>query len=209
MSQSQSSSIVTSPGFTLIEILIALFIFAIMGVLAAMSLHAIIRTHERLKQSDQQLLQLQVTMALLRRDISEVIDRPIRDDNDDQAPAFVASGNTDIVFTRTGLFNMHRIGYVLQKNKFVRLTWDVLDQAPKSKVASQIILNNVKSLEWQFISDKGKKSSVWPPPVGSNMQAENQSSLPKVVLMVMMLKNNDVIQGVFPIPARGNYASPP
>lgn len=200
-----------SRGFTLIEILVALMIFAIMGVLAAMSLHTIIRTHAQLKKSDHALLQLQITMTLLRRDISEVINRKVRDSNDDQEPAFLAKGGSSIVFTRTGLFNpfntsqqsnMQRVGYELRGNNLVRLTWDVLDQPPKAEPESQILLSNVKSMRWQFIAENGRKSQSWPPATGTNMQREN-SPLPKVVLLVMHIKHEGIIQGVFPIPSRG------
>ncbi|HLB56085.1 MAG TPA: type II secretion system minor pseudopilin GspJ [Coxiellaceae bacterium] len=202
-------------GFTLIEILVALMIFAILGVLAAMSLHTIIKSHEQLKKSDKQLLQLQITMTLLRRDIAQAIDRKIRNSDGHSEAAFVASGGGGITFTRTGLLNpfnlnrqsnMQRIGYVIRKNKLERLTWDVLDQPPHAEAESQVLLSNVQSIQWQFIADDGSKSSSWPPSTGTNMQQESQSPLPKVVLMVMHLKDAGVIQGVFPVPARGIYA---
>src|SRR3990167_9173502 len=205
----------TQRGFTLIEILVALMIFAIMGVMAAMSLHTIIRAHEKLKKADHRLLQLQITMTLLRRDISQVINRKIRDADGKQEPAFMASGGGDITFTRAGLenpfnmsrqSNMQRVGYALRGNNLVRVTWNVLDQPPKAQPESQIMLSDVQSLEWQFIADNGAKSSSWPPAIGTNMKKETQSNLPKVVLFVMHVKNEGVIQGVFPIPARGNDA---
>ncbi|MCX7120186.1 MAG: type II secretion system minor pseudopilin GspJ [Gammaproteobacteria bacterium] len=205
--QRRSFSRKINNGFTLIEMLIAMFIFAIVGILAAMSLHSIIHAHEKLKKTDQQLFQLQMTMTLLRRDISAVINRKVRNDNGDASPAFFASGATDITFTRTAPLNMRRVGYVLQNNNFLRLTWSSLDQAPGAKPESQIMVRDVKSIDWQFIDDKNNALTIWPPSVGSNIQIENQSKLPKVVLMVMTLKNNEVIQGVFPIPARGNDAA--
>ena len=201
-------------GFTLIEILVALMIFAIMGVLAAMSLHTIIRAHNSLKKSDHQLLQLQVAMTLLRRDISEVIDRPVREADGGKVSAFVGS-TSQITFTRTGLVNpfhlnrqsnMQRVGYEYVNNQLVRLTWDVLDQPPRDKPELQPLLSGVQSLSWQFIAENGSKSSIWPPPASPNPQSENQSPLPKVVLVVMRIKNEGVLQGVFPIPARGIYA---
>jgi general secretion pathway protein J len=200
-----------SRGFTLIEILVALLIFAIMGVLAALSLHSIIRSHEQLKKSDHELLQLQITMTLLRRDISEVINRPIRNQDDEQEPAFLSQGGTRITFTRTGLINpfndsrqsnMQRVGYALKGNNLVRLTWGALDQSPKSVPESQTLLSNVESLQWQFVADNGSTSQSWPPSAGSNMLAEN-SPLPKVVLVVIHIKHEGILQGVFPIPARG------
>lgn len=204
-----------SRGFTLIEILVALMIFAILGVLAAMSLHTIIRAHERLKKADHQLLQLQITMTLMRRDISEIIDRKIRDSDDTIESEFIGSDNA-ITFTRTGMINpfnlnrqsnMQRVGYILQGDNLVRLTWDVLDQSPHTKPESQTVLSHVESVQFQFIADNGATSSTWPPAAGSTMQQEDQSPLPKVVLMVMQIKNEGILQGVFPIPARGIYAT--
>ena len=199
-------------GFTLIEILVALFIFAIMGVLAAMSLKSMIRAHQHLKKSDQQLLQLQITMTLLRRDLMQAINRPIQNADGVKEAAFMASGGNLLVFTRTGLFNplntsrqsdMQRVGYRLEGHQLVRLTWDVLDQPPRAKPESQILMRDVQSLQWQFIADNDSKSLGWPPAVGSVMQQEISSPLPKVVLMIMHVKNEGVLQGVFPIPARG------
>jgi general secretion pathway protein J len=196
-------------GFTLIEILIALMIFAIMGVLAAMSLHTIIRAQAKLKKADHALLQLQITMTLLRRDISQVIDRKVRDGAAVE-PAFAGSGS-GIAFTRTGLFdpfntgkqsNMQRVGYVLRDGDLMRLTGNVLDALPYEKPASKILLQGVESITWQFIARDGRKSFSWP----TNTSAHAPLDLPKVVLMVMHLKQAGVVQGVFPIPARGAYA---
>lgn len=198
-----------SKGFTLIEILVALMIFAIMGVLAAMSLHSILRTHEALKKSDHELLQLQVTMTLLRRDLMQAVDRK---------PGFIGSSD-DITFTRTGLANpfninrqsnMQQIGYALLGNKLVRLTWDALNQPSSIKPEAQVLLQNVQSLTWQFVADNGSKSSNWPlPSVPTTSPVTiTPSPLPVAVLMVMHIKNEGVIDGVFPIPARGNDASP-
>lgn len=199
-------------GFTLIEILVALVIFAIMGVLAAMSLQSMIRTHSMLKKSDASLTQLQIAMTLMRRDIIQVIDRPIIDSDGSIEAAFVGSGGNQIVFTRTGLqnplnisaqSNMQRVGYTLEDDKLIRLTWDVLDQPPRAEPEKQILFDRVQSLQWQFLTDKNQLVSSWPPAQGSNLKMQNQSSLPKAVFMVMHIKNEGVIQGVFPVPARG------
>lgn len=204
-------------GFTLIEILIALFIFAIIGVLAAMSLQSIIRTHRQLKIANRQLSEIQMSMTLLRRDLMQVIDRPIRDADGNQEASFTADGGDQLSFTRTGLINpfnsapqsdMQRVSYQLQGGNLVRLTWNALDQPPHSKAENQIVLHNVTSVKWQFIAGNGSKSDGWPPAVGSNMQKET-SDLPKVVLLVMKVKDKGIIQGVYPIVARGLNATIP
>lgn len=200
-------------GFTLVEILIALVIFAIMGVLAAMSLHAIIRTHQQLKTANKQLLQLQITMTMLRRDIVQVVNRPVQDANGNLDAAFYCGGDSMITFTRAGLSNpfgmnrqsnMQRIGYELLGDNLVRLTWNTLDQAPHEAPEKQVLLSNVASIQWQFIAGNGAKSSNWPSSeMVSKQQDDEPSVLPKVVLMVLTLKNKETLSGVFPIPSRG------
>ena len=185
-------------GFTLLEILVALMIFAIMGVLAAASLHTIIRVHRSLKIADHNVMQLMTMMTLVRRDISEVIDRPILDDTGNVAPPFFGS-DTQMEFTRTGLLNpfgvsrasnMQRIGYQLKGDKLVRLTWDSLDQAPHAQPEVLVLLDHVQSLKWQFITKNGQTSPVWPVPQHKqSLQHTNNTTapppLPNAVLMVM------------------------
>ena len=199
-------------GFTLIEILIALVIFSIVGILAAMSLHAMIRTHKKLQKTDASITQLELTMTMMRRDIAQAIDRPIIDSDGSKEAAFVAVGGSDMTLTRMSLQNglnnhvqgdMQRVGYALQGNQLVRLTWDVLDQPPRAQPEKQVLLRDVQSLQWQFLTDKNQTVSMWPPATGSNLQMQNASSLPKAVLMVMKIKNEGALQGVFPVPARG------
>lgn len=210
----QNNKILPTPtrAFTLIEILIALIIFSIVGILAAMSLHSMIRTHSMLQKKDTVITQLQLAMTMMRRDIAQTIDRPIIDSDGSQEAAFVGTGDNQIVFTRTGLqnpmsvsarSNMQRIGYELEGDQLVRSTWNVLDQPPRSVAEKQVLLHHVQSLQWQFLTDQNQTVSQWPPAAGSNLQMQNQSSLPKAVLMVMQIKNEGILQGVFPIPAKG------
>lgn len=198
-------------GFTLVEILVALFIFAIIGVVAAASLQSMIRTHHALQIADKKLLELQIFMTLIRRDMAQAIDRPIRDSDGNSEPSFVGSGGSQITLTRTGLINpfnsaaqsdMQRVGYDVEGGDLVRLTWNVLDQPPKAVPEKQVLLHHVTSLKWQFIGDNGAPSNSWPPTVGTNMQKES-SDLPKAVLMLITVGDEGVIQGVFPVPARG------
>lgn len=184
-------------GFTLVEMLVALFIFAIVGVLAAISLHSLLRVNQDLKHADKKIMSEQMALVMLRRDLQGAIDRPVRDANNQLDPSFLAQNNT-LVFTKIG-FNLQRVGYALQQGCLMRLTWRVLDPTKKTAMpAEKKILCGVASVQWQLMSDTGKLFYVWP--------SSSMSALPRVVLLVMKLNNNDVIQGIFPIPARGSHA---
>lgn len=177
----------STAAFTLIEILIAVFIFAIMGTMAAFSLHAIIHTHEKLNKTNEQVMQLQIALTVLRRDFENAIDQK----TNIQSHSFIAKNNA-VMFVRTG-YETQPVRYDLQQNNLIRST----------QTDSQILLHNVTSLTWQFIDNTGNKSTVWP--VQNNKIASQ--SLPAVVLMVLKIKNAGVVQGVFPIAARG-YDAP-
>lgn len=202
-------------GFTLIEILVALFIFAIIGTFAAMSLDSIIVSHAALKKVDQELSGLQMAMVLLRNDTRQIIDRPIQTAEGVREPGLIGSGGDEIEFTRTGVYdpldtiqqsNMQRVAYTVQNQNFVRLTWDTLDRPPNDTPEVKILIPHVQSISWKFIARNNKVSSSWPPSTGSNMQTESQSDFPKAILMIIHITNKGVVEGTFPVPARGNNA---
>lgn len=193
-------------GFTLLEILIALIIFAIIGVVAAMSLHDMLNAHKKIDMQENRLSQLAITMVMMRRDIAEIINRPVFDVlGHRQAAVTTNQLQGGLVFTRTGIVNplqlsqrstMQRVGYVLQDNKLYRFTWPRLDMPPRGRPMKKQLLAGVSTLQWQFVSLAGKTANVWP--IGAI------STLPKAILMVMRVKGFGVIQGVFPVPAQGH-----
>jgi len=200
-------------GFTLIEILIALFIFSILGVMAAIALQNIIRVHRLVKATDVHLQKLEVVITLLQRDLSQIIDRPIIDSSGNKIPPVSADGGSEFSLTRTGLMNplwqsrrsnMQRVAYAQVGHDLVRFTWNALDQPPDAKPAKKILLQGVVSLSWAFIDNQGQATSQWPLSRGSNIQAQNISSpLPKAVEMTLVLKKQGEIKMVFPVMARG------
>jgi len=64
-------------GFTLIEVLVAVAIMAVIGVAAAGSLNSLIRTSEGLKKRQAELARLEVLFTMIDRDLREIIPRRI------------------------------------------------------------------------------------------------------------------------------------
>ncbi len=194
-------------GFTLLEILIALVIFAILGVLTAMSLHRTIKANKALNRQDKRVAQLQLAMTLMRRDLLQAIDRPIINASGGKSATFVGSGSS-LQFTRAGLLNpfgvsrrtdMQRVSYQLSDSKLERLTWTVLDQSPKSQPLVQTLLSGVSSLTWSFVQANNKTANSWP----AGSIDGKPVPLPKAVLLKMQVKGEGEIDGVFPVPAIG------
>lgn len=206
-------------GFTLIEILVALMIFAIIGVLAARSLQSIIQLHHQIKQENQKITRLMIGMTLIRRDIENAIYQQVRQGDASDENAFVGS-KTQLLFMRTGLLNpfatlrqssIETVEYLLQGNHLVRLSFN-LNAINTAQPTKQILFDHIQSIHWQYISSDGKTSFVWPMSKQKNaLQTIAPDPLPRVVLMVVKLEDHRTIEGVFPIGARGMdiYATNP
>jgi general secretion pathway protein J len=70
---------VRSGGFTLIELIVALFITAIIFAVGYGSINQALRNHEQLKEHQARLSEVQTAVRVMVQDFSELAPRPIRD----------------------------------------------------------------------------------------------------------------------------------
>lgn len=194
-----------SKGFTLIEILIALMIFAIIAVVSAVGLHTITQTHEHLQSSNARLRQVLTAVTLIQQDITQIVQRNVADISGSQLPALLIPNRTSFEFTRMGYSNpqmmenrstLQRVGYEWDNNKLYRLTWPVLDRAPHTTFQKRIILTQVQQFSLSYVDDHGQLTEVW---------ADNYH-LPSAIIIKMDLKNMGQLQLILPITGRG-YAN--
>jgi general secretion pathway protein J len=73
-------------GFTLLEMLIAMVVFAVMNLIAYQGLRAVLDADQSTKVQAQRLADLQVTLSVLERDLAQVIDVSVRDEFGDRLP---------------------------------------------------------------------------------------------------------------------------
>jgi general secretion pathway protein J len=79
-------------GFTLVEMLVALTIFALMSVLAYRGLNAVLETRAHLTEDNRRWRDIALTLSQLEQDLSMVVDRPVRDSGGSQ-PALAGDPN--------------------------------------------------------------------------------------------------------------------
>lgn len=96
----------TMQGFTLLEVLIAISITAMIGVGAVQVISTITNARDGIATRSQQLSDLQRFNAVVSRDIAQFINRPIRDQyGEEQTALLLESGDYLLEFTRTGWRN--------------------------------------------------------------------------------------------------------
>ena len=192
-------------GFTLLELLVALLLFAVLAVMAYGGLQVVLDASDRTEQQAARLAELQTCFAILGRDIEQIINRDIRNNYGEVKGALLGDGFT-LEFTRTGWRNpggftrshLQRVAYVVDEGRLVRQRWQVLDRAQNSTPVDNNLLDNVNALEVRFLDQQQNWQSQWPPQtIGTNAV----SGLPRAVEVVVDVEGWGRIRRLFSVVA--------
>ena len=157
-------------GFTLIELMIALFVFVIMSTITVMALTSTFKTREVVRSHSARLSELQLGMALIDRDVNHAYDRTITDNQGNVEPAILYESPT-LKFTRIGLSvpltgikrsSVQRVSYTLDGTTLIRNTWSELDLLDGIEPTTRNILSNIKNLTWHFLNEDYEYVDAWP-----------------------------------------------
>lgn len=191
-------------GFTLIEIVIALAVFAIVGTMAFSGLNVTLKQQVRLTERSEQIKDLQLALKYLERDINQVAQRPIRDQFGDDQLAFSADTDSIINFTFSGWrnpaglsrSNLQRVSYEINDDELIRHTWTRLDGVVVDEARSAALLTEITEVEWLFLNEQNTWVNQWPP---INTQGSD-SLLPRAVSITLNITSWGEITRVFPLP---------
>ena len=186
------------------EILVALFIFAVVGLISAQLLGRTVNAYEVLDDRGQRLGQIHRAMLVVERDMLQFRNRPIRMAQGEPLPALMIGDEGALSMTRGGWRNplqrprseLQRIGYRMQDEKLVRGYWSVLDRRGDEEPISQTLLEGVEELEFFAIDQNGEEHKFWPPKAG---QGAGQLQLAGLVLRVSMVPLG-IVERVWEVP---------
>lgn len=125
-------------GFTLLEMLIAMVVFAIMSLVAYQGLRAVLDADHSTRIQAQRLADLQVTLSVLERDLAQVINVSVRDEFGDQLPPLRLRPGSDVMLlelVRGGAGGDHRLrrtAWQITSRGLERRMWsgvDIVDTA--------------------------------------------------------------------------------
>ncbi len=199
-------------GFTLIEIVIAVMITAILFTMAYGAIQQAIGNRERLQQNSARLRAVQFAVRSLVQDFSQLAPRPVREPlGEGYQPALVTSGtdNTQVSLTRGGWMNpqgaerstLQRVRYRLDDGKLLREHWLVLDATLDPEPIKRELLTGVKSFKLRFYSDGRNWQESWPPPsLGATRIEREQRWRPIAVEVTLELVDWGVIRRIIEVP---------
>lgn len=157
-------------GFSLLEILVALAVFAAMAAISFGALSQLTRTHAALSAQQDRFAAVVRSMNELERDLRQAVSRPVRGNYGEPLPAVLGGGDR-LELSRVGFANpraqarsnIERVVYALDNRRLQRSRFAVLDRAPASVAQARPLLEQVDSLRFRYLAVEGQWSGSWPP----------------------------------------------
>jgi general secretion pathway protein J len=162
-------------GFTLMEVLIAIAIFAIIGIMALSGYNELTIQGALATKSTARVSQVQKAMFRLVQDFEQLEPRPVREPlGQSMEPALEAKAGTSplVMFSRSGWSNpagvqhstLQRVAYRLDKDKLMRDYWVVMDRTQTLEPVSTELLTGVRTVNLRFMDMNRQWNAQWPPP---------------------------------------------
>lgn len=160
-------------GFTLLELLVALFVAAVMFAIGYAGLGQAARQRSGILEAQQSFGEVQRAVRILAGDLASLEARPVRDELGRGArAAFESTGNPSrlLSFTRGGRVtslahargSLQRIDYALVDGNLIRITWPVLDGVQGTTPVRRRLLREVRGVQLRFLDARGDWQTVWP-----------------------------------------------
>ena len=185
-------------GFTLIEILVAMAIFTVIGLASTGVLTSVISSDQLSSERFEKLEQLQRAMLTIERDILQIVPRAVRV-NGDPVSAVMSGGENvfdsdadGLGFVRIGWHNpqmllprstLQTVGYRIQEQKLQRLYGNYVDNVIGYEPKVKILLSDIEDFQVSFLTDveQLEKPDEW-------KETYSSATLPLAISITMVSK---------------------
>ena len=183
-------------GFTLLEVLIAIAIVALLALMGYRALSALSESESRLSAEATKWRTLDLFFARLEADLREAVPRPARSGAASE-PAWLAAvdaaGNGALAFSRAGPdFAIdpgsvgQRLGYRLRNGSIEVLYWPGYDRPRDGEPAAYALLSDVTQFRLSYLTATGIWVDNWP--IGGD------ADLPRATRVIVTLASGEEIE---------------
>lgn len=185
-------------GFTLIELMLAMLIFALIGIASSLVLNQMLDSDQRSSERREQLESLQFAMLLIERDVRQMVARPVRSVPQEYRNRYFTNDGRDIdsdgdgmAFVRAGWSNpgatlprsmLQPVVYRVREGVLQRLSNEYVDDV-SGRPRIQDLLEGVENFEVRMLH-QGEEYERWAIP----------GDLPEVVIVRLTLADYGVVE---------------
>ena len=173
-------------GFTLIELIIAIAIFSLIGLSSTLILNGVLTANETSMRHGDVMANMQRGLLFMRRDFEQIQARGITDEFGNEQATVVGQGFV-VEFTHNGWSNplpsyhrrssLQRVRYRLEEDVLIREYWPNLDRAQNSLPLKANLLHSIKRFVVRYYDPQDKQwLEQWPP-----LEPERKRELPAVI----------------------------
>lgn len=185
-------------GFTLLELLVAMAIFALLGAIAMGGLNAVLGQHQIARDHLQRLQQVQRAVRIMTADFSQLNPRVARDQLGlaSELPLLAECRTEALVcFSRDGWRNpfwlqprgtLQRVRYRVEDDRIIREYWSVMDVTLSNEPRGEVLLDGVEAFAVEFLDGRGEPQTSWPPGQQAGLA---EAGLPVAVSIVIRLRD--------------------
>ncbi len=177
-------------GFTLLELLVAMFIAAMMFAIGYGAINQAMKNQDALKEQQDRMKEVLTCMRVLEQDFVQLEPRPVRQPiGDGYLPALLGQSDPTaqptVVLSHGGWNNpngvqrpgLQRVAYYFDKNTNTlrREYYTVMDAVQQSTTVKRDLLTKVKSVTFRFMDVSKTWQTQWPPTsvAGASAQLSN------------------------------------
>ena len=184
-------------GFTLLEMLVAIAIFAVVSTLALTGYTQLQQQSEYLEQRLSRLREVQRAVQTLCQDLEQLEPRPVREPlGDGYLPALQVTDTLEyrLQLTRAGWSNtgglprptLQRVGYRVEDEQLWRDHWPALDRTLVVEPVKVRMLAGVRGVSFRFLTANRQWVDRWP---AQQVGTRNERSRPAAIEVVIDLED--------------------
>ncbi len=156
-------------GYTLIEVMIALSVFAVIAALSSGVMYHVFDIRGRVAKQANQLGELQFALTLIEHDTIQFIPRTVRTENAHIFSAFTGT-HQYMEFTRGGQVNpkglalrstLKRVAFLCKDKQLIRRSWNVLDTLNRRDYEDKVLLSNLDACSFFYVSRNHQVMPEW------------------------------------------------